>query len=648
MSGALDMAFGAFNKWVVRWSIAVLVASLSMLSGCGVSMEGRAKKTYQYLDGYEKMNGRETWDIGGGQKLRVTPLLAAIMIDPKRAEEMIKAGVSVSYSRDTYASPLYCAASRNACRSTFGMPPYTGDYDAVAMMSLLLEKGADPEIRLPDDAGEWHGIDSYYERYLVMKRPFPEALFCYYNNYRDKSVKLHDIGPDHMKKLKVLVDYGLDIDDGSKRLSSCEDAAKKIVGRKGQVPEVNYNNAEISLAMMSDIDRHGAEALSRWKNPQQYYAEYKEKREKESAERQRQQEIAQERLKAKKQAVSSYIASRPDLSKALNEVVKIGAEREAVYSFISKNGFGRLCETGSNNTFYQSKTCLSEWKVVRRQASSHYSSLDSTYKKQRDWFAGLFGQNASVAAAVVDDRVARTPSDKNVKQQYAPIEQQLIRITESEARAERAESRRREQQQMADFMNHIQTTFERTNRMLDRNMAQTHRVVNQAYASQRVRDVSSSSGYRVRSAPAMRDLNKELEEIDRSFDVSASSGSGGMKSGGVATAGAGSSGKSAYRVCGGPTTVPAMNQVFDVRGLNSGKASPDYQCPAGGKPVVAGAYNLETGNITWLNRPPTYKQEPVRGENGRPNGARVSWDAYRYVCLCSNSGSGTPAGGYQQ
>ena len=368
----------------------------------------------------------------------------------------------------------------------------------------------------------------------------------------------------------------------------------------------------------------------------------------EAAERKRQQEMAQKRRNTKKQAVSSYIASRPDLSQALGQVVQIGSEKKAVDSFIRKNGFGRLCETGSNNTFYQSKSCLSEWEVVRRQASSHYSSLDSTYKKQRDWFAGLFGQNASVAAAVVDDRAARTPSDKTVKQQYAPIEQQLIRITESEARSERAESRRREQQQMADFMNHIQTTFERTNRMLDRNMAQTHRVVNQAYASQRVRDVSSSSGYRVRSAPAMRDLNKELEEIDRSFDVSASSGSGGMKSGGVATAGAGSSGKSAYRVCGGPTTVPAMNQVFDVRGLNSGKASPDYQCPAGGKPVVAGAYNLETGNITWLNRPPTYKQEPVRGENGRPNGARVSWDAYRYVCLCSNSGSGTPAGGYQQ
>ena len=382
-----------------------------------------------------------------------------------------------------------------------------------------------------------------------MKRPFPEALFCYYNNYRDKSVKLHDIGPDHMKKLKVLVDYGLDIDDGSKRLSSCEDAAKKIVGRKGQVPEVNYNNAEISLAMMSDIDRHGAEALSRWKNPQQYYAEYKEKREKESAERQRQQEIAQERLKAKKQAVSSYIASRPDLSKALNEVVKIGAEREAVYSFISKNGFGRLCETGRNNTFYQSKTCLSEWKVVRRQASSHYSSLDSAYKKQRDWFAGLFGQNASVAAAVVDDRAARTPSDKTVKQQYAPIEQQLIRITESEARSERAESRRREQQQMADFMNHIQTTFERTNRMLDRNMAQTHRVVNQAYASQRVRDVSTGSGYRVHRAPAMRDLNKELEEIDRSFDVSASERSGEKDSRQVAAGGAASSSNAGKKEC---------------------------------------------------------------------------------------------------
>lgn len=230
-------------------------------------------------------------------------------------------------------------------------------------------------------------------------------------------------------------------------------------------------------------------------------------------------------------------------------MVKIGAERKAVDSFLRGNMFGGLCETGNNNTYYQSKTCLSEWEVVSGQASNHYSSLDSAYKKQRDWFAGLFGQNASIAAAVVDDRVARAPSDKNVKQQYAPIEQQLIRITKSEARAERAESRRREQQQMADFMNHIQSTFERTNRMLDRNMAQTQQVIHQAYASPRVRDVSTGSGYQVRNAPAMRGLSRELEEIDRSFDASASERPGEKDSRKVAAGSAASSSNAGKKEC---------------------------------------------------------------------------------------------------
>ncbi|WP_417214918.1 hypothetical protein [Alcanivorax sp.] len=571
------------------------------------------------LDNYTAVNEvRPVWtwrhnlQTGG---VNATPLMAAVLLAPERVPTLIEKGANANGVHGQSISPLQCAANPNFCGEKFVVSA-VGKRDDFSIMKALLEKGANPN------------------RADVDHRRMVPSLICLPGS--------PPLTENSINKLKILSEYGAKT--GNRELEACDRIAR-IVGISDK-----------KEMLIEDIRRHGMkEALNLWSNPDEYFEiaiarekEEEERREIEAAERQRQQEIAQEKLNAKKKAISSYIASRPDLSQAMEEVVQIGAEKKAIDSFIRKNGFGRLCETGRNNTFYQSKTCLSEWEVVRGQARSHKSSLDAAYKKQRDWFAGLFGQNAGVAAAVVDDRVASTPSDKNVKQQYAPIEQQLIRITESEARAERAESRRREQQQMADFMNHIQTTFDRTNRMLDRNMAQTHRVVNQAYASQRVRDVNSSSGYRERSAPAMRDLNKELEEIDRSFDVSASSGSGGMKSGGVATAGAGSSGKSAYRVCGGPTTVPAMNQVFDVRGLNSGKASPDYQCPAGGKPVVAGAYNLETGNISWLNRPPTYKQEPVRGENGRPNGARVSWDAYRYECLCSNSGSGSRAGGYQQ
>lgn len=351
-----------------------------------------------------------------------------------------------------------------------------------------------------------------------------------------------------MHKCREKIKSNIEYLDEAKGLKSSSMTVVVLGGKEGI--DKSLIQARKNILLLEDIEKYGQKkAFSLWENPDQYFAVAMERKEREEAERKRQQEIAREKFKAKKQAISSYIASRPDLNQAMHEVVKIGAERKAVSSFISKNGFGGLCETGRNNTFYQSKTCLSEWEVVRGQARSHKSSLDAAYKKQRDWFAGLFGQNAGIAATIVDDRVARTPSDKTVKQQYAPIEQQLIRITESEARAERAESRRREQQQMADFMNHIQTTFDRTNRMLDRNMAQTHRVVNQAYASQRVRDVSTGSGYRVHRAPAMRDLNKELEEIDRSFDVSASERSGEKDSRQVEAGGAASSSNAGKKEC---------------------------------------------------------------------------------------------------
>lgn len=617
----------------------VLAASALMMSACvSVTSPEQVESNMQnLLDNHADVN-----EVRVVQKrenavfsLSATPILAAIVLGPDRVPKLIEEGARVNFVDGTLFSPLGCATYLNVCEETFRGTENSSDYrlgNVLALMNIILENGADPN-----------------ESIVVMPTHVMKPILCPDTVY-GRELEFDD---SSVKILRVLIEYGAEFD--SEKIAECrKDLSRSLeyLSRSGPYIKLKDWQKKLSkelqkkLMFLNDFEEMGInKALSLWENPDQYFAVAMERKEREEAERKRQQEIAQEKLNAKKQAISFYIASRPDLNQALDEVVQIGSQRKAVDSLISNNGFGRLCETGSNNTFYQSKSCLSEWEVVRRQASSHYSSLDSTYKKQRDWFAGLFGQNASVAAAVVDDRVARTPSDKNVKQQYAPIEQQLIRITESEARAERAESRRREQQQIADFMNHIQSTFDRTNRMLDRNMAQTHRVVNQAYASQRVRDVSTGSGYRVRSAPAMRDLNKELKEIDRSFEVSASSGSGGTKSG----AGGGSSGKSAYRVCGGPTTVPAMNQVFDVRGLNSGKASPDYQCPAGGKPVMAGAYNLDTGNISWLSRPPTYKQEPVRGENGRPNGARVSWDAYRYECLCSSSsGSGTRAGGYQQ
>lgn len=49
MGLSVGMGFGVFKKWTVGWLIAVVVASFVMLTGCGVSMEGRAKKLTSIL-----------------------------------------------------------------------------------------------------------------------------------------------------------------------------------------------------------------------------------------------------------------------------------------------------------------------------------------------------------------------------------------------------------------------------------------------------------------------------------------------------------------------------------------------------------------------------------------------------------------------
>lgn len=144
---------------------------------------------------------------------------------------------------------------------------------------------------------------------------------------------------------------------------------------------------------------------------------------------------------------------------------------------------------------------------------------------------------------------------------------------------------------------------------------------------------------------------QKMEQVRESQQSSGQPGRqnqlGGTTTGNVPTIASSPTRKASHKVCGGPYTVPAMNGVFDTAELNRGKASPEFQCPEGGAPVMEGSYDLAAGRINWLVGPPNRKQEPVRNDNGRPIGARVSWDAFRYECLC-RTGPGTQAGGYQQ
>ncbi len=449
-----------------------------------------------------------------------------------------------------------------------------------------------------------------------------------------------------VKMLKLLSEHGAVY--GNKMIEQCRNVVEKEA--EGWVDSGSRAELKIwkrwqkKLLFLDDLEEYGLEkALNMWEKPDQYFSIAKKRREGDEAERKRLQALNERRRREKIAAIQSYINQDVFLTSALSDIAQIGAEKSTVEWILLQNRFGAdECETRVDGAYFKSKACESSAKSLISQIKTHYSTLNSTYQKQRDWFTGLFGKNASFVEEIVDDRVANVGSIDEIKQQYAPAFQQLRRITETEARAERSARKRQEQRLMADFMSNIQSTFERTNRMLDRNMARTQQTINQAYASQRSSGNYADSGYQVRSnAPAMRDLDKKLEDIDRSF----STNSGTKDRPDIAS----SPVKPSHRVCGGPFTVPAMNKVFDIKALNSGKASPPIECSAGGSPIMEGRYNPKAQYINWLMQPPNYKKEAIRNENGRPSGRfRVSWDAFRYECLCSNRSGGQRSGSYQQ
>ncbi|MEQ9545520.1 MAG: hypothetical protein RIK85_05895 [Marinobacter sp.] len=564
-------------------------------------------------------------------KFSATPILAAIILEPRLVPAMLGKGASPNHIEGTSVSPLACASDPKNCRDVFGLSQngVSSGNQAFSLMTTLLENGANP-----DDRHETISVK--------------EIILCT-TNAINKSFELTE---KKINKIKLLSDYGATFSD--EEITRCKEQIQKEIAHYGKqtrsspertefVKEVGLleTQARETLALLDNIKERGLnQSLTQW--TVNYRKEQKRKVE-EAAERRRLAELKERKRRQKLAAIQSYIDQDASLTSALSGIAQIGAERSTVEWILLQNRFGAdECETRVDGAYFKSKACESSAKTLISQIKTHYSTLNSTYQKQRDWFTGLFGKNASFVEEIVDDRVANVGSIDEIKQQYAPAFQQLRRITDTEARAERSARKRQEQQMMAAFMSNIQSTFERTNRMLDRNMARTQQTINQAYASQRSSGNYADSGYQVRSnAPAMRDLDKKLEDIDRSF----STNSGTKDRPDIAS----SPVKPSHRVCGGPFTVPAMNKVFDIKALNSGKASPPIECSAGGHPIMKGRYNPKAQYINWLMQPPNYKKEAIRNENGRPSGRfRVSWDAFRYECLCSNRSAGQRSESYQQ
>ena len=540
----------------------------------------------------------------------LTPLMAAAFFDPERIPGMIAQGADVNYRTPFDETALHILMFREATYkgifwASAGYGPYEDTHE-LAAIEALLQAGANPNIGGPGGSTPAHfaANPKYYkgddEYWLDMQ----------------------------VERIALLVRYGADLSIiNSKGFTPYEIS---VPAHAWEQEDQSPSQAAFSQFLLLAEKRGLEQAYTAHIERKTSLAKQAKERARAEAERKHREEIARKKMRAKEEAVASYIASHPNLNNALSEVVQIGKEKRAVESVLRQNAFGERCETGSNNTYYQSKTCMTSWEALKASAESHYSSLDSAYRKQRNWFANLFGESGHIVKALVDDRVVNAPADEAVMQQYAPALRQLSNITQAEARAERAEQRRKEQQMMADFMSTIQNSFDRTNQMLDRNMAQTQQVIQQAYASQR----ENATAHQSSSHQGIPELEDKLNSIDRTFDAPTSSRSGSLASENNKPDILLNKPESSHRVCAGPFTMLAIDMVVTTQEYNGGRASQKFECPEGTIPVQEGAHSNQFTN--WLL--PSRTEEPAgKGK------IRVTRKSFRYECLCANkkkTGSG--------
>tara|TARA_B100001059_G_scaffold6300_1_gene5240 strand:- start:1634 stop:3520 length:1887 start_codon:yes stop_codon:yes gene_type:complete len=620
--------------------LAVLTSSVNAETALSKA-EYNEERMLDLLDGFSDVNEVREIDRRRNEHnfiktISATPVLSAITLRPERLPELINQGASVNYIKPSGISPLLCASFPRTCEKRLGLTIRDEDSgnESLSLIRTLIKNGANPNEK---------------NRFIPTVQ---RTIICHLGDF-NPSFYLTEL---EIEKLNILIDSGAEFTD--EELQSCKknveyhlaDFQKEVRdypadGSGWPLAEIKALDARVVLDLLDSINKVGLkQALSLYpENRRKMFSLLEGQRKQRVAERKRLQELNERKRREKMSAIRAYINQDAGLSSALSDIAQLRAERSALEGILLRNRFGaKECETRVDGAHFKSNACESSWEALMGQVKNHYSSLNTTYRKQRDSFSSLFGKNSALVEELVDEHVADSPSTHKVRQQYAPAFRQLRRITDAEASAERSARKRQEQQMMADFMNNIQNTFDRTNRMLDRNMAQTQRVVNQAYASQRSSGDYAGSAPQVRAnAPAMQNLDKKLAEIDRSF--STNNGTKDLPDIGSAPV------KPSYRVCGGPFTVPAMNKVFDIKALNSGKAEPAIECSAGGTPIMEGRYNPKAQFISWLMQPPNYKREAIRNENGRPSVRfRVSWDAFRYECLCSNSSGGQRSGSYQQ
>lgn len=477
----------------------------------GYSDVNEVRLVYTYIN---KHNNKEI-------EVSATPILAAITLNPNALVDLIKGGADVNHVKGAKQTPLKCASNPQACREFYFRLP-KGDSDSAdssyEMMSILLENGANPD-----------------EQKYSFDRTVKETIICDVDIF-NKSRYLTD---SKIKKLKLLYDYGAKFDEKAARrcwnaINNDLKVYKRAIDSTSNDPytvtvaEIEAVNAQ---AMLTFLENYIEKILGKdgfIKLLPKYFEIHEELLTNFQREEQRGRRMAAKQIQLKRRekmaAIKDYIDGDAGLRSALSNIAQLAAEKNAAEWMVLQNRFGAdECETRVDGEYFKSQACESSSQNLISQIKSHYSSLNSTYQKQRDWFIGLFGKNASLVEVIVDDRVDDVGSSDGIKQQYAPAFQQLRRITETEARAERSARKRQEQRMMAGFMRNIQSEFEKKNRMLDRNMARTQQTINQVYSAQRSSGANAGSGQRARSyTTGIQDLNRKLDEIDHSFEVSVS------------------------------------------------------------------------------------------------------------------------------
>lgn len=386
---------------------------------------------------------------------KINPIVAAVNLAPERIPEMIANGVDVNYQ--VPAAPA---------RLVFHREPTTALISAIRLetpkniqvMQTLLEAGADPDLLTP-------------LCYVAFR-----AL-----NDNDGAVEI----------ASVLLKYGANPD------IRCDDP----YGSPYTIVE-DANNWRMRgyAEFLSDAQSSGLEvAIANYENREQRLAQEKRDREAVEAEKQRQIELAREIRQEKKAAIEQTFRESADLNAALNSV----KESARPCRTLDRMGFQVdefNCMFWVQGEVYPSPSCERYQAQLSEVVYKQRDQFCEPYKKQRQQLANLFGTNASLANDVIGEAISGTENIADIENQYRAEIRRMQTIRDREARGERAEAERREQEGMYNFAKYVeQSVGSKTaaDQIIEKSVADTQHTL-----------------FAIDSAQKMAKINADLEAIN--------------------------------------------------------------------------------------------------------------------------------------